>query len=240
TGSRRLQRHSRLKEQKKGFKVKRPPVYRKLWRPKKLVETQQEINLESTKEEESKRDMSVDSTMNTLTPNPVKLSMEVDEENEKVIISLTSKEEEMKKNTAHQELLNRNNSLEKLKMRQGKIKEALESITQDLNQDKEFTDMEELASKMDKQNNIVTGKEEGEITPTSKENILDYDNDGFIIVRSKKRGLKSLEEILESLYSDKKKQIGSWEASTSRIPRATTRRTANIGVTYRKGRLSKR
>ncbi|KAH9289733.1 hypothetical protein KI387_033850 [Taxus chinensis] len=150
TGSRRLQRHSRLKEQKKGFKVKRPPVYRKLWRPKKLVETQQEIDLESTKEEESKRDMSVDSTMNTLTPNPVKLSMEVDEENEKVIISLTSMEEEMEKTTAHQELLNRNSSLEKLKMRQGKVKEALESITRDLNQDKEFTDMEELASKMDK------------------------------------------------------------------------------------------
>ncbi|KAH9313554.1 hypothetical protein KI387_022181, partial [Taxus chinensis] len=155
--------HFRLKDQKKGFKTKRPPVYRKLWRPKihqseNLDEAQQEIDLESTKGEESKRDMTVDPSMNTMTPNLVKLSMEVDEENEKVFISLTtSKEEEMEKTTsAHQELLNRNSSLEILKMRQGKVKEVLESIARDLNQDKEFTDMEELAPKMVKQIDVDT------------------------------------------------------------------------------------
>ncbi|KAH9304857.1 hypothetical protein KI387_009261, partial [Taxus chinensis] len=247
-GDRRMQMNPRLKDQKKGFKTKGPPVYRKLWRPKihqskNINEAQKEIDLESTKGEESKRVMTVDPAMNTMTPNSVKLSMEVDEENEKVFIHLiTYKEEEMEKTSpsAHQELLNRNSSLEILKMRQGKVKEVLESIARDLNQDKEFTDMEELAPKMVKQTDVDTGKEEGEITPTSKKILSDCDKDGFITVRSKKRGLKSLEEIPESLYSDKKKQIGSWEASTSRITRATARRTTNIGVPYRKGRLSKR
>ncbi|KAH9325872.1 hypothetical protein KI387_006050, partial [Taxus chinensis] len=55
TGNRRVERHSKLKERKKGFKVKRPPVFKKLWKPKKLIETQQEIDL-GANEEENKRE----------------------------------------------------------------------------------------------------------------------------------------------------------------------------------------
>ncbi|KAH9313466.1 hypothetical protein KI387_044585, partial [Taxus chinensis] len=183
--------------------------------------------------------MSVDSALNTLTPNLVKLSMEVDEENEKVNISLSYMEEEIDKITAHQELL-RNNSLEKLKMGQEKVKEDLESIARDLNQDKQDTDMKELAPKMDKQTDIATGKEDGEITLISKENISDCDNDGFISVKRKKRGSKSLEESPESLYSEKKAawKLGKLPPQESQGP--LLEELTNFGVTFRKGRLSKR
>ncbi|KAH9315042.1 hypothetical protein KI387_023669, partial [Taxus chinensis] len=206
-------------------------------------EGQKEKDPESTNGEESKREMEVDPAMNIKTPNPVKLNLEVDEENEKVFIHLiTSTEEEMEKITpfTHQERTTKNSSLELHKMRQGKTKGVIESIARDLNQDKEFSYMEELTPKIANQLDVNKGKEEGEITPTIMKILSEYDKDGFITVRSKKRRQKSLEEILESLFSDKKKQIGSWEASTSRITRATSRRAANIGVTYRKGRLSKR
>ncbi|KAH9308313.1 hypothetical protein KI387_036224, partial [Taxus chinensis] len=46
-------------------------------------EAQKEKDPESTKGEESKREMEVDPAMNIKTPNLVKLNLEVDEENEK-------------------------------------------------------------------------------------------------------------------------------------------------------------
>ncbi|KAH9322395.1 hypothetical protein KI387_017034, partial [Taxus chinensis] len=137
-----------LKKEKKGFKTKRPPVYRKLWKPKKLIESQQEADMDPNKEE-SKREISVDPALNSMSPNPVKLNMEVDEENEKVNISLSCMEEEEDKTSAHQELI-KSRFVEKLKMKQENDKEDLESIACDLNQEKEDTDVEELTPIRDK------------------------------------------------------------------------------------------
>ncbi|KAH9329828.1 hypothetical protein KI387_001936, partial [Taxus chinensis] len=150
---------------------------------------QKEKDPELTKGEEIKREMEVDQTMILEKSNLINLNMEVDEENEKVYIHLTtSTEEEMEKITPfpHQELITKNSSLELHKMRQGKSKDIMESIARDLNQDKEFADIEEVTPKIAQQLDFDKGKEEGEITPTIKKSLSECDKDGFIIVRSKK------------------------------------------------------
>ncbi|KAH9288932.1 hypothetical protein KI387_033049, partial [Taxus chinensis] len=143
--------------EKKCFKtiIKRPPVYRKIWRPKTLSSrkeegSQNDKDNEQAKGEEAGEEAEKVQTMMLENTNPVKLNMEVDEKNEKVYIHFTiSNAKEMDKITPlpHQGQVNENNSLkykEPNKTRQGKAKELLESITRDLNEDKEFVGMEEL------------------------------------------------------------------------------------------------
>ncbi|KAH9298530.1 hypothetical protein KI387_030212, partial [Taxus chinensis] len=188
-----MQMNLRIKDRKKGFNtiIKRPPVYRKLWRPKitqseKHVEAQKEKDIDLTKGEEAKKETQKDQTMILEKTNPIRLNMEVDEVNEKLYIHLTiSNEEEMKKIThlPHQELITKNRFLELDKRRQGKDKELMESIARDLNKDKEFADMEDLTPPILQQLDFDKGKEEGKITPTLKKNLSECDKDGFIIVR---------------------------------------------------------